>query len=295
MGHAVLEAPTLPETPRLTRKERAAVVLERLREAIPAPETELAYRDPFELLVAVVLSAQCTDARVNIVTPDLFEAFPTPQALHEATPEEIFPLIKSISYPNNKSKHLSGLGTMLVEDFGSEVPASMDDLVKLPGVGRKTAQVVASVAFDIQAFAVDTHVFRVTNRIGIAKDAPTPLAVEKQAKALIPREHWGEAHHLFILHGRYTCTARKPKCTSCVLTDVCDYYSDLEKLPRPLLDLDEKAGRYYCKTCRRYAASTKKKIDRYGTEQRCCRYCGSMNVFTTKDGWTTKVVRDYRI
>jgi endonuclease-3 len=190
----------------------------------PNPVTELHYGNPFELLVAVILSAQCTDKRINQVTPALFERFPTPEALAASTPEEVFTYIRSVSYPNNKAKHLVGMAKILVNDFNSEVPAGLENLQKMPGVGRKTANVIASIVFDEPAIAVDTHVFRVSNRIGLTNNATTPLAVEKQLMQYIPKEYLGVAHHWLILHGRYICVARSPKCDICPLTWFCRYY-----------------------------------------------------------------------
>lgn len=279
----------------MTRKEKAKIVLKRLREMIPSPETELGYQNPYELIVAVLLSAQCTDERVNKVTPALFEAFPTVEDLARAEPENVFPLIRSISYPNNKSKHLVGLGKMVVDDFGGEIPSSLTDLVKLPGVGRKTAQVVASVAFDTDALPVDTHVFRVANRIGLSQDASTPLKVERQLKKFIDSDQWSDGHHLLILHGRYTCTARSPQCHKCNLVDYCDYFQALQKLPAPLDGLDRKKGKYYCATRKHYFDEPASKKDRHGTEQVACPKCGSMNVFETRKGATTRVARDFRV
>ena len=280
----------------MSRTERARFTLDALRRAIPRPQTELAYRDPYELLVAVVLSAQCTDARVNQVTPALFEAYPSVAAMAEATPEEVYPLIRSISYPNNKAKHLAGMARMVREEFGGAIPTTLPDLMRLPGVGRKTAQVVASVAFEVDALPVDTHVFRVANRIGlVGEDADTPLKVERGLRRVIPQADWGEAHHLLILHGRYTCTARRPQCERCPLTDVCRYYRRLRKLPTPLAGLEPKRGRYYCKTNRHYFSDPYVRTDRSGTEQLACPRCGSMNVFHAKTGETAKRVRDYRI
>ncbi len=190
----------------------------------PNAETELSYNNPFQLVMAVVLSAQCTDKRVNMVTPALFKRFVTPQDLAESNFDEVFSYIKSISFPNNKSKHLLGLGKMLLEKFNSEVPSDLDDLQKLPGVGRKTANVVASVVYHQPRMAVDTHVFRVSRRIGlVSMDANTPLAVEKELVSYIPEEHIAVAHHWLILHGRYTCVARKPKCDVCELKEICDF------------------------------------------------------------------------
>ncbi len=190
----------------------------------PTPVTELHYGNPFELLVAVILSAQCTDKRINQVTPALFKQFPTPQLLAASTPDEVFTYIRSVSYPNNKAKHLVGMAQMLVNDFGGEVPADIDNLQKMPGVGRKTANVIASVIYDAPAMAVDTHVFRVSNRIGLTTKATTPLATEKQLVKYLPQEVIGIAHHWLILHGRYICVARSPKCEICPLTWFCKYY-----------------------------------------------------------------------
>ncbi len=279
----------------MTRTERARLTVERLRDAIPRPETELQYRTEFELLVAVILSAQCTDARVNLVTPDLFSAYPTPEAMAEVGADEIFPYIRSVSYPNNKATSLATTARVLVEHFGGEVPQTHAELMTLRGVGRKTANVVVAVAFDEPAIAVDTHVFRVANRIGLVEDAPTPRAVEDGLRRVIPREDWGEAHHLLILHGRYTCTARSPKCAACPLTDLCQYYAKLQKLPAPLSGLNPNKGTYYCKTNGRYFDEPATKTDRYGVEQIADPVSGSMNVFVTKTGETTKRVKDYRI
>ncbi|SEO80981.1 DNA-(apurinic or apyrimidinic site) lyase /endonuclease III [Mucilaginibacter gossypiicola] len=190
----------------------------------PNPVTELHYNNPFQLLVAVILSAQCTDKRINQVTPALFERFPTAQDLAAATSDEVFSYIRSVSYPNNKAKHLVGMGKMLIEVFNGEVPAGIENLQKLPGVGRKTANVIASVIFEEPAMAVDTHVFRVANRIGLTNNARTPLAVEKQLVQNIPKEYIAVAHHWLILHGRYICLARSPKCDVCPLTWFCRYY-----------------------------------------------------------------------
>lgn len=279
----------------MTRKEKARLALDRLREQIPRAETELQFRNEFELLVSVILSAQCTDARVNQVTPDLFATYPTPEAMAAASAEEIFPYIRSVSYPNNKAKALAATARMLRDDYGGQVPREHAELVKLKGVGRKTANVVVAVAFDEPAIAVDTHVFRVANRIGLVKDQPTPLAVERGLARVIPKSEWGEAHHLLILHGRYTCEARAPKCDRCPLTDVCDYYAALQTLPDPLPDLDPKQGRYYSKTAGRYFDEPATKTDRRGVEQIADPWTGSMNVFDARTGQTTKRVKDYRI
>ena len=192
------------------------------KQAIPVAETELHYENPFQLLIAVILSAQCTDKRVNMITPPLFEACPTPEALANTTPEVVYEYIRSVSYPNNKAKHLVGMAQMLVKNFQSEVPNTLEDLIKLPGVGRKTANVIQSVVFNKAAMAVDTHVFRVSHRIGLVpKTCTTPLATEKYLVKYIPKELIPTAHHWLILHGRYVCTARNPKCEECGLNGIC--------------------------------------------------------------------------
>ena len=191
----------------------------------PDAVTELHYGNPFQLLIAVILSAQCTDKRINQVTPALFERFPNPSALAASTPEEVFTYIRSVSYPNNKAKHLVGMAKMLSEVFHNEVPSDIDQLQKMPGVGRKTANVIASVVYDAPAIAVDTHVFRVANRIGLTTNARTPLAVEKQLVEYLPKDTLAIAHHWLILHGRYICVARSPKCEICPLTWFCKYYA----------------------------------------------------------------------
>ncbi|PVY39240.1 endonuclease III [Pontibacter virosus] len=209
----------------MRKRERYKLLIEHFTQNFPDPETELAYSNPYELILAVVLSAQCTDKRVNMVTPALFEAFPTPEHLAAANPEEIFPIIRSISYPNNKAKHLAGLGRMLVEQFHAEVPSTVEELVKLPGVGRKTANVIVSVIWNQPAMAVDTHVFRVSKRLGLVdKKAKTPLEVEKELVANLPQELIAKAHHWLILHGRYICLARRPKCEECPLTHFCAFF-----------------------------------------------------------------------
>lgn len=191
----------------------------------PEAETELNYNNPFELLIAVILSAQCTDKRINQVTPALFKDFPTPEHLAASHFDELFPYIRSVSYPNNKTKHLLGMAKMLVEDFDSTIPSDLKDLQKLPGVGRKTANVIASVIFDHPTMAVDTHVFRVSKRLGLVnQNSKTPLEVEKQLVKHIPEEFVPKAHHWLILHGRYICLARKPKCEDCKITHFCRYY-----------------------------------------------------------------------
>lgn len=209
----------------MTRKERYQAFVDYFSENQPEAETELHYESPFQLLVAVALSAQCTDVRINKVTPQLFQDFPTPAHLAATTFEELFPYIKSVSYPNNKTKHLIGMGKMLVEDFGSEIPETIEDLQKLPGVGRKTANVISSVIWNQPAMAVDTHVFRVSKRLGLVnKNSPTPLAVEKQLVKHLSKEVIPKAHHWLILHGRYVCQARTPKCNACGLTHFCKFY-----------------------------------------------------------------------
>ncbi len=208
----------------MTKKERYKHFVEYFSKHQPDAVTELHYGSPYELLVAVILSAQCTDKRINQVTPALFERFPTPQVLAASTSDEVFNYIRSVSYPNNKAKHLVGMAKMLVEVFNCEVPAGIEELQKLPGVGRKTANVIASVVFDEQAIAVDTHVFRVANRIGLTTNARTPLAVEKQLMKYLPKDAPRIAHHWLILHGRYICLARSPKCEICPISWFCKYY-----------------------------------------------------------------------
>ena len=205
----------------MKRKDRYTAFIEYFSENMPVAESELNWRTPFELAVAVVLSAQCTDKRVNMTTPDIFKLYPTAEMMAEATEEDIYDLIKSISYPNNKAKHLKGMAEMLVANYGGEIPADIDEMQNLPGVGRKTANVIASVAFDMPAMPVDTHVFRVSQRLGLVKDAKNPLECEKQLVENLPREILGKAHHWIILHGRYVCTARKPKCDACGCTAFC--------------------------------------------------------------------------
>lgn len=196
---------------------------------MPVAESELKFMNPYQLVVAVVLSAQCTDKRVNMTTPAFFERFPDAKSLAEATQDEVYQLIKSISYPNNKAKNLIGMAKALVADFDGVVPDTIDDLQKLPGVGRKTANVVVAVAFDKPAMPVDTHVFRVSARIGLSKNAKTPLDTEKQLVAHIPQDKLSKAHHWLILHGRYVCLARKPKCDECGIKNICDFYQKNSK------------------------------------------------------------------
>lgn len=278
------------------RTRRAAIVLDALRDRIDRPTTELEYETPYQLLVAVILSAQCTDERVNEATPALFEAYPTVKDLAEATPDDIYPYIQSITFPNNKAGYLAKMARQVVNAFDGDVPSSVDDLQTLTGVGRKTAQVVANVAFDVDALPVDTHVFRVANRIGLVKEgADTPKKVEQQLRRVIPKEEWAEAHHLLILHGRYTCTARSPKCDECSLTSVCKFYERLQRRPDPRNGLDASEGRYYCNTSDHYFDDPDTHEDRYGLEQLACPYCGSMQVFEASTGAPTKQVKDYRV
>ena len=213
----------------MTDKQRAAKVLELLAERYPDLETHLMAESPWELLVATVLAAQCTDKRVNMITPALFRDFPTPEVMAASTPEVIFEYIRSVSYPNNKSKHLVGMAKMLMSDFDGVVPSEIDQLQKLPGVGRKTANVIASVVYNKPAMAVDTHVFRVANRIGLTNNSKTPLETEKELVKNIPEEQIPIAHHWLILHGRYTCIARKPKCEECGLKPWCKYFLNPKK------------------------------------------------------------------
>ena len=208
----------------MKKKERYEVVIDYFQKNIPEAETELLYDNPYQLLVAVILSAQCTDKRVNLTTPAIFRQFPDPASLAATDFDTLFPLIRSISYPNNKTKHLIGMAKMLMGDFGGVVPMTVDELVKLPGVGRKTANVITSVIDQQPNMAVDTHVFRVSARLGLTRAAKTPLAAEKQLIQNIPSELVHRAHHWLILHGRYTCLARNPKCENCGLTAMCLHY-----------------------------------------------------------------------
>lgn len=208
-------------------KERYEGVIQWFQENMPVAETELHYGgNPFHLLIAVILSAQCTDKRVNIITPKIFEDFPTPESMMDVSADVIFEYIKSCSFPNNKAKHLVGMAKKLVEEFHSEVPDNVDDLQKLPGVGRKTANVIASVVYNKPAMAVDTHVFRVSERIGLTTNSKNPLQTEKTLVKYIPEELISTAHHWLILHGRYICQARKPKCNICGLQKWCRYYNN---------------------------------------------------------------------
>lgn len=213
----------------MTKKERFEHIINYFKKNQPVAETELDYTDAFSLLVAVILSAQCTDKRVNQITPDLLKAFPTPEKMAQAEVYEVFEYIRTCSYPNNKAKHLVGMAKGLIEMFDGKVPDNIKDLQKLPGVGRKTANVIVSVVFNKPAMAVDTHVFRVSERLGLTTNAKTPLETEKQLVKYIPSELLPIAHHWLILHGRYICLARKPKCEDCGLTQWCKYYSKNNK------------------------------------------------------------------
>ncbi|MBT6808480.1 MAG: endonuclease III [Flavobacteriales bacterium] len=210
----------------MTKQERVLQFINYFSENLPEAKTELDYTNVFELTIAVVLSAQCTDKRVNIITKTLFEHLPTPEVMSEASIDYIFDLIKSCSYPRNKAKYLSGLSKMLVNDFNSEVPDNLEDLQKLPGVGRKTANVVGSVYFDIPAMPVDTHVFRVSNRIGLTTNAKSPLESELQLLKLFPEDKLNIAHHWLILHGRYVCKSRRSECERCGITSLCKFYKN---------------------------------------------------------------------
>lgn len=213
----------------MTVKERYSRMIDWFSATMPVAETELRYDNPFQLLVAVILSAQCTDKRVNMITPALFKRFPDAASMAEASAEEIFDLIRSCSYPNNKTKSLMGMARRLRDEFGGEVPSDMDSLLTLPGVGRKTANVVLSVVFNRAAMAVDTHVFRVSERIGLTTGSKTPLTTERTLMRHIPPEIVPKAHHWLILHGRYVCKARKPLCDECGLTEICRHYRNNTK------------------------------------------------------------------
>ncbi len=210
-------------------QERYDKIIDWFSNNMPVAETELHYETTFQLLIAVILSAQCTDKRVNMITPKLFEAYPEPETLAAASPEAVFEYIKSVSYPNNKAKHLVGMAKMLIEEFNGEVPSDINLLQKLPGVGRKTANVIAAVAYNKEAMPVDTHVFRVSNRIGLTNNSKTPLETEKVLVKHIPGPLLPIAHHWLILHGRYVCRARKPDCLNCGISAWCKYYESASK------------------------------------------------------------------
>lgn len=209
----------------MTAKERYSGIIEYFKKYNPNAETELVYHNPFELLVAVILSAQCTDKRVNMVMPELLRAFPDAKSMAAQTPDEIYEYIKSISYPNNKAQHLVGMAQRLVQEYGGEVPEDYDALLSLPGVGRKTANVISAVVYNKPTMAVDTHVFRVANRIGLTRNSKTPLETERTLTANIPADLIPVAHHWLILHGRYVCTARSPKCAECGIKEYCKSYA----------------------------------------------------------------------
>lgn len=208
----------------MLKKERYKAFVDYFSTHNPDAQTELHYNNPFELLIAVILSAQCTDKRINQITPSLFERYPTPESLAESSVDEVFTYIRSVSYPNNKAKHLVGMAQKLLDEFQGIVPEKIEDLIKLPGVGRKTANVISSVVYDNPTMAVDTHVFRVSNRLGLTTRATTPLAVEKQLVKFLPVDTIKIAHHWLILHGRYICVARRPKCEQCPITYFCKYF-----------------------------------------------------------------------
>ncbi len=216
----------------MKRAERYEYIIDYFSNHHPEAETELHYQNPFELLVAVILSAQCTDKRINMVTPALFEQFPDVNSMSKASFEEIFALIRSISYPNNKAKHLLGMANMLISDFNGKVPMAVEELIKLPGVGRKTANVITSVIDNQPNMAVDTHVFRVSARVGLTLKAKTPAAAEKQLIAHLPKEIVHKAHHWLILHGRYVCTARNPKCSKCGISQACKFSKRITNEPK---------------------------------------------------------------
>lgn len=213
----------------MTKQQRYQFVINYFLTHSPDAETELLYDNPYQLLVAVILSAQCTDKRVNVTTPAIFNKYPDAESLARAKLEEVFALIKSISYPNNKTKHLIGMAEILVQKFSGKVPMTVDELIQLPGVGRKTANVITSVIDNQPNMAVDTHVFRVSARIGLTTNAKTPLATEKQLISHIPKAYIYKAHHWLILHGRYVCTARSPKCNICGIKEVCKFYSMIKQ------------------------------------------------------------------
>jgi endonuclease-3 len=213
----------------MTKKQRYDYIIHYFSEHAPNAETELLYDNPYQLLVAVILSAQCTDKRINLVTPAIFAKYPTPATLAKATFDELFPIIRSVSYPNNKTKHLTGMAQMVMSEFNGEIPLTVQELIELPGVGRKTANVITSVIDNQPNMAVDTHVFRVSARIGLTTNAKNPLQAELQLIKQIPKELVHIAHHWLILHGRYTCLARKPKCENCGITEACKYFQKINK------------------------------------------------------------------
>ena len=213
----------------MTKKQRYDYIIDYFSEHAPNAETELLYDNPYQLLVAVILSAQCTDKRINLVTPAIFAKYPNPATLANATFDDLFPIIRSVSYPNNKTKHLLGMAQLVMSKFNGEIPLTVQELIELPGVGRKTANVITSVIDNQPNMAVDTHVFRVSERIGLTTNAKNPLQAELQLIKQIPKELVHIAHHWLILHGRYTCVARKPKCEICGITNVCKYFAKMNK------------------------------------------------------------------
>ncbi|MCL1937103.1 MAG: endonuclease III [Candidatus Azobacteroides sp.] len=214
----------------MTTEERYQKVIDWFEKNRPEVGTELHYSDPFQLLIAVILSAQCTDKRVNLITPALFEAFPTPEVLAAANEDHVYEYIKSVSYPHNKAKRLVKMAQVLMNEYEGKIPSAIKELMKIPGVGQKTANVIASIVYNVPALAVDTHVFRVSNRIGLTQNSKTPLETEKELTRYIPKRLWSKAHHWLILHGRYVCVARKPKCEECGLKAYCQYYTN-QRLP----------------------------------------------------------------
>lgn len=246
----------------MTKKEKFSAIVNYFKTNVPVAETELHYTNPFELVVAVSLSAQCTDKRINQVTPKLFKNFPTAEVMATSNVDVIFSYIRSVSYPNNKAKHLLGMAQMLVSDFNSEVPSEINDLIKLPGVGRKTANVVASVIYNKPAMAVDTHVFRVSNRLGLTK-ATNPLQSEQQLIKYIPEQYIATAHHWLILHGRYTCVARNPKCNDCNIQQWCSYYKTnfLKTKALPKLKMSAKKTEVIIETKKKVIEKTIKPIE----------------------------------
>lgn len=227
----------------MTQKERVAGIIQWFEATMPEPKTELEYDTPFHLLLAVILSAQCTDKRVNIVTPPLFKAFPTPALLAAATEEQVYEYIKSVTFPNNKTRHLLKAAQMIEEEFGGELPSDIDSLMRLPGVGRKTANVMLAVIWGEAAMAVDTHVFRVSNRLGLTNNSKTPLATEKSLVKHFPEDKIAKAHHWLILHGRYVCKAQRPDCLNCGLTAYCKAYKDPARMKGASLSRSKNRGR----------------------------------------------------
>ncbi|MBK7309492.1 MAG: endonuclease III [Bacteroidia bacterium] len=248
----------------MNKQERYEKVLTYFKNNVPIAETELNYSDPYQLLVAVILSAQCTDKRVNMVTPALFEAFPTIETLANSSSDEVFTYIKSISYPNNKAKHLVGMAKMLLNDFGGIVPGDIDELQKMPGVGRKTANVIASVVYDKPAMAVDTHVFRVSARLGLTMGAKNPLQAEQQLVKNIPQKLIPIAHHWLILHGRYTCLARNPQCVTCKLQEFCKYFEQNFLKQKVSTNIKVKLQGYGKKTLKKAVKKSTKKAGKKG-------------------------------